>query len=184
MRVKKEKEFNQEPLQPTTTSTPPGWHNVPKEPWCFSDLITPVLVKQEIFANLHLASSHQLLTAGMRSLSVASDDDDVLFLGTDPSDVFVGFEHEECVQFIGFSESDCGVRSQFTASEGKPFVTRQQRQLFGQIRKRRPELCVDEPRPKRLRQLERKDYSLSQRRRPTFGFASILYGSGDSGPVL
>ncbi|XP_061497361.1 uncharacterized protein LOC1276766 [Anopheles gambiae] len=184
VRVKKEKEFNQEPLQPTTTSTPPNWHNVPKEPWCFSDLITPVLVKQEIFANLHLASSHQLLTAGMRSLSVASDDDDVLFLGTDPSDVFVGFEHEECVQFIGFSESDCGVRSQFTASEGKPFVTRQQRQLFGQIRKRRPELCVDEPRPKRLRQLERKDYSLSQRRRPTFGYDSILYGSSDRGPVL
>ncbi|XP_041768748.1 uncharacterized protein LOC121591817 [Anopheles merus] len=184
VRVKKEKEFNQELPKPTTTSTPPSWHNVPKEPWCFSDLITPVLVKQDIFANLHLASSHQLLTAGMRSLSVASDDDDVLFLGTGPSDVFVGFEHEECVQFIGFSESDCGVRSQFTASDGKPFVTRQERQLYGQIRKRRPELCVDEPRPKRLRQLERKDYSLSQRRRPTLGFDHILYGSGDSGPVL
>ncbi|XP_050073361.1 uncharacterized protein LOC126561330 [Anopheles maculipalpis] len=149
-------------------------------------LFEPKLIKRECVA---LRDSNYKLPA--RTLSAQSDvngmANDVVYLGyvNDEDAPYCGFEEEECEQFIGCSEYDQIIRSKLwmmrmkqpTPGEGYPYsVLGVFDQQPRRITKRRAEVdamderlgvfaaaIVCEPRPKRLRQIERKNYSLSRR---------------------
>uniref|UniRef100_A0A182P0Z4 non-specific serine/threonine protein kinase n=1 Tax=Anopheles epiroticus TaxID=199890 RepID=A0A182P0Z4_9DIPT len=191
VRIKQEKTFDlYGPASSSSSSSSSSSASVssrstlPLEPYSFTDLITPVLVKQEYVTRLH----KDFIPLARRTLSVDSNDDDVVFLGThDHEDVFTGFELEQCVQFCGFTEYDLTVRSKFAVSESsrQKSAIKQERYL-SRIRKRRPECSIEEPRPKRLRQMDRKDYSLTRRRRqtPIMDSGSILNAFNCYGEVF
>uniref|UniRef100_A0A182WHT4 Protein kinase domain-containing protein n=1 Tax=Anopheles minimus TaxID=112268 RepID=A0A182WHT4_9DIPT len=117
-----------------------------------------------------------------RSISVHSDNDDIVYLGYNEVDEpYFGFGEEECERFYGCTVHDLRMRSQLSkvvnpntvehfAYGGLYAIVKQEPR---RITKRRAEITFDvcEPRPKRFRQIVRKNYSLTGGvRRNTFFF--------------
>ncbi|XP_053674358.1 uncharacterized protein LOC128724661 [Anopheles nili] len=110
-------------------------------------------------------------------LSLVDDDDEHFFSGYDleESEIFYGFTPFDLTNTVqpdaGAQPSTSRVRIEVEMSANH--VHRLDLRGVGisnptepakRIMKRRPEVCADEPRPKRLRQMERKNYSLTRRR--------------------
>uniref|UniRef100_A0A4Y0BEH6 Mitogen-activated protein kinase n=1 Tax=Anopheles funestus TaxID=62324 RepID=A0A4Y0BEH6_ANOFN len=112
-----------------------------------------------------------------RTISVHSDNDDIVYLGYKELDEpYLGFDEEECDRFYGYTAYEQKIRSKlsnvkqqiidnYSYGGGYANVKREPHR----ITKRRAEVSYDdgddvnEPRPKRFRQIERKNYSLTNR---------------------
>uniref|UniRef100_A0A182MX20 Mitogen-activated protein kinase n=1 Tax=Anopheles culicifacies TaxID=139723 RepID=A0A182MX20_9DIPT len=106
-----------------------------------------------------------------RTISVNSESDDIVYLGYNEGDEpYYGFDEEECERFDGYTVYEQKIRSQLSKVTLKTIETFAYGGLYAivkqetkRITKRRAEVSYEacEPRPKRLRQIDRKDYSLT-----------------------